>query len=226
MPMKIIVTGHLRSGTMFLVKSLAINMGIEFKLIGGVNPAPDYLLLGHSKRFRERVLGNTILKSHLMLEDIEALGDTFDGYVKIYIKRNVVDVMRSYYNVAKIGGSMFIGGKDRMEGVSFGEFIRQPNDHVFPYRGHKAYDRNRISFWKHHIENGLYATQVYYDDLLYDFEKTLTALAEELSLPLKSYKRPKYCGVAPRTGKKKTIITDEDMRFIEYEAAREDFLCS
>lgn len=185
----ILVSSHRRSGTHFLIDSLRKNIsGSEFPNHRHL-PADFNIGSLFSKQekvytiFKKLLLGKgpVIIKSHLLPEESyfptpqdkyeDLINEIFIQSKKLYISRDGKDVLISLYKYLKSESP-------------FGEFIREPNDHiVHEVRSSQDFDMNRVSYWSYHVNQWQRQNAVYFlrfEDLIKDFDTTMGQMLGEL----------------------------------------------
>lgn len=176
---KILVISHERSGSHFLINTIAFNFGygsqcidVRTDLIAGrPDPAP------HLASFKGRTISN-VFKSH---HARPLFGDSFDGLLDdfkvFYIVRDPRDVMTSYWRFA---GQALLDEGPRAESVDVFSRMR-PTGRAMFYE-HPA-SADMITRWRRHVDGWqpeVDAGNVYllrYEDLLGDFEDTLDRIS-------------------------------------------------
>ena len=204
------MVSHPRSGTHFTIDSIRKNfVDIEFQVHpGGAGLSPEGLILSHGKALRQQFsdhlnqTGETvgIFKSHMLPEDFEAaiedpilstdvreiLRTIYEEFRILYVRRDSRDVMVSHYHYIKRGGGiLFLGEMNRHSSTNLSEFIRTPNDFILPVRTFENFDRNRASYWAHHVESWMCQdriSQVSYEALSSKWEPTMQSVARDLKL--------------------------------------------
>jgi hypothetical protein len=138
---------------------------------------------------------HVVIKSHLMPSVIErmlqaselnadarqTLADIWRHAAKIYVYRDVRDVMVSRYHHQRA---------ERQ--ISFAEFLRQqPDVRGFGLRGDEEFAQNRVALWAQHVREWLHlegsappVVYLKYEDLVEQFETSFATLARALQLPL------------------------------------------
>ena len=183
---KAAVFSHERSGTHFLMNSLAANLGYvaqpwwNFDFTLGLNFHAPQGLGNYFGQVRGKSVLN-ILKSHhhvgFMSPLLEELADEFNLF---YICRDPRDVMRSFHKL--------VGGLAWDEGPSVqtpGEFMRSaPRGALLRYQKDQA--ATMLHRWADHVSGWLEAAEalgperlrvIRYEELDGDFEDTMTGLA-------------------------------------------------
>lgn len=206
--MKVMVISHERSGTHFLIDTLAINFGYDNKQIDldVTNTAyplemGDALHKGPLGELYHDLDINRVFKSHHPRDFFEACwGYLVDQYKVFYVARDGRDVMASFWRhhwkVWHNGPKCF----------TVGQFIRHfPMGYMDRYHG-KLTPRNMVDRWDYHIMSWMgtrYADVCYikYEDLSSDFERTVEKIAAHVGIkkpetPIK----PELGGVSPWRG--------------------------
>jgi len=209
-PMKIIlIVSHQRSGTHFLIDSIVKNFNnAVFPHIRPSFSTVENLLLPHDNQVTENFYNFLfsdkndakikIFKTHLLPDEFEIVLNNkiyfpnlkdrkiveyiYKNCTKIYITRDVYDVIVSLYYYMKNGGGLQNAMRQRLAEISLYDFIRMPNYHIMPCRGFSDFDRNIITYWSYHIKQWSKnnVLHVSFEDLTKNFEKTIHAIAEKL----------------------------------------------
>lgn len=176
----IIVITHERSGTHLLINCINYEKKGEFFTIGYIPKSIEYNLENYKHYTYKDIYVNTfrkdsVSKSHhqvqFMLDYLDLL---FSKYKVIYLKRELKDVLVSYYRFLK---------RDSKEFPEFSEWIfMNPNDvglnYVAPYPDpHIIIEpTNYIDRWWLHLEGWLKYSEnmlvLNYEDILGDFKTT------------------------------------------------------
>jgi len=211
----IIVISHERSGTHFLINSIAYNFpkysNNELSIESG---NPEFI----QKRL-EGVETDRILKSH---HTSEYFGDSLDDFHKFYIVRDGRDVLASCYHHYR---------QWKLQGT-FSHFIKHPKlpDHIAEYYCRPFYTSHRSMphKWVDHVKSwqGRDCWLVKYEDLTTDFNSVIRQISEKLKLlmPDKIIKPTlKNRSVQPRKGIKgdwKNYFDSECLAFFNKYAAK------
>ena len=189
----ILVSSHRRSGTHFLIDALRKNIyGAEFP---NHRHLPADLNIGSLYAKDEKVYSTfkklikshetVIIKSHLLPEESylpeprdkheELISTLFNESKKIYISRDVTDVMISLHKYLRSQKTL-------------SEFIREPNDHIVKeIRKTQPYDANRIRYWDYHINSWKQTEStksITFVELMRDFEFTMKQILSDFGYPL------------------------------------------
>jgi hypothetical protein len=175
----IIVITHERSGTHLLINCINYTNNGQFYTIGYTTNKNDYNLKGYSHTTYKDVMSNayipnSVSKSHHQVEFMnDYLDFLFNKYKVIYVKRNLLDVLTSYYK--------FIPSPDQNDFPSIEEWIfSKPDDIGRKYLQPYAPDphiivepKNYVHRWYLHTSGWLkYRNQmlvVNYEDMLLDY---------------------------------------------------------
>jgi hypothetical protein len=175
----VLVVSHERSGTHFLIDSISRNFrNAVFPVIRPSYSSLENLFLPHDKRITEKFYdflfdrspegGVKLFKTHILplefemaLERKDYFPDRRDREIvdylyncapKIYIQRDVKDVMVSLFHYMKSGGGLHVAMAERIAEISFSEFIRLPNFHIMPCRSFSDIDKNLVTYWTNHTK--------------------------------------------------------------------------
>lgn len=227
-----IVVSHERSGTHFLMNSLAAGFGyISEPFINfdqpevNINYFRPSSIAGYFKRFEDKPLANTV-KSHHPVEFFDGILERLTRrYTVFYIYRDPRDTMLSLWE--------FLHKLDWREGPKLDRcrhFIRaEPSGRLLRYQLHQY--PNMLKRWEAHVRSWLHAAEdnpevvpVAYEALNEDYAGTLKRLAERLGIELVSLERPSRTRnvVLPSTLNGQHRWSDHfneaDMAFFEREA--------
>lgn len=207
----ILVISHERSGTHFLIDSLVNNFkNVVFPVMRPSFSTVENLLLPHDKGVAEAFHsflfrdndgeGAKIFKTHLLPDEFELALNTENYFafpqdresveylyrhaLKIYISRDVRDVMVSRYHYMKSGGGLHIAMDQKFSELTVSQFIRLPNYHIMPCRSFAVYDKNLITYWKYHTNTWKrqYVSHVTYEDLKTNFTSVIKAIGTQLDI--------------------------------------------
>lgn len=189
---KILVISHERSGTHFLMNSLAANFGyvsnpymnIDRSL--GVNFHSPVAFRDLLANFQNCSIAN-IFKSH---HDLEFYRDFFSlnpmGFKILYIFRDVYEVMVSYHHHL-----LSLPWNEGAQTKNFSDFLRcTPSGAMTRYQYHHA--SSMVDRWVRHVQSALDAQTAFssdnffmldYADLNRAFEFTLERISKYLGLP-------------------------------------------
>jgi len=204
----LLVISHPRSGTHFLIDSIVRNFkNTKFPRIRPSFASVENLFLFHdskvSEMFHNYVFNDMgeeirIVKTHILPDEFEAaLGNgryfsnikdkriveyLYNEAQKIYISRDVKDVIISWYYYHKNGAGLHNAMKLRIQEATISEFMRSPNYHIMPCRSFSDFDQNLIRYWKYHNEQweGKDVIKVRYEGLKNTFVQTIRYIAKEL----------------------------------------------
>lgn len=205
----ILVVSHPRSGTHFLIDSIMRNFrDMEFPHIRPSFPSMENLLLYHDRNvsdmFHDYVFSsngkNRIVKTHILPDEFEMalnskkyfpnpkdrriMEHVYFNAEKLYISRDVKDVMVSWFYYHKSGAALHGAMASRIQDATLPEFIRFSNHHIMPCRGFSDFDENLITYWSYHNkrwkEQNVISLQ--YEDLKCNFERTMRYIASKLNV--------------------------------------------
>jgi len=183
-PGKVLVISHERSGTHFLINSIARNFGYLENMIdldyGGIEWSDPNQLMQWLRQYHDIPVPN-IFKSHHPCEFLAPVWPYLSRQFRVfYLYRDGRDVMTSFwkflgriparYNEGPITGTV-------------GEFIRaRPAGQICRYQITRS--ATMLERWVHHTNSWIDAAPpglqfVCYEDLNRDFEHTVTTLLEE-----------------------------------------------
>lgn len=225
---KIIVISHERSGTHFLMNTIADNFdyesypALDFDIGGSMNLYHSAQIAMHFSNFRGRV-EKRIAKSHLHIcffsQLIESLAEEYKIF---YVYRDPRDVLLSYWR--------FISRVPWNEGpykATIGEFIRAtPTGGMLRFQDGQPetiYER-----WQAHMRGYLVEAPqkirskinfVSYEDLNKNFDQTVTHIGDILEVEAAGFKRPEFDQrvVFPSEdgpGKSRHLLSDDDNAYI------------
>jgi hypothetical protein len=185
---KVIVAGHERSGTHFLINTLVSNFGFAPKRIDSdISSGADFYIRDHFRVFLAavgKVNGGRIIKEHHHLGFFDGLFDFVrENFIVFYMYRNPADVMCSYWR--------YVHAAERREGpltATPGAFMRAP-----PRGGMLRYQMEQhatvLDRWRSHVDawttvgvEKADVTPISYEDLNLDFEATVGRLAARLGM--------------------------------------------
>ncbi len=219
----ILIATHPRSGTHFIINALCMNFrDVEFPQIRNTYSTLEGLFLTHDKTYTkewQQCLSEDnnkikVFKTHLMPSEIsraldnefylnekeKAIIKTIYEHSKIVnIYRDGRDVILSWYFYQKdAAGGLSTGTEIRIKECTFSEFIRMPNKYYMPIRGFEEKDKNRVEYWRAHVNEWLAkedAVHLKYETLYNDFEATIRNLASSLGMQERLFdkiKRPEF----------------------------------
>ena len=222
-----LVVSHERSGTHFLMNTLALNFGyrpyVDLDERPGFDPRSTPQILGF-------LLGTawplqTVLKSHHPVEFFPILPRLAEIYEIFYIVRDPRDALLSFrrYLAESPPGTGPVT-------ATLGEFLRAaPSGGVRRYQGQAA--ATMVDRWRLHVEGWLAAaeplagrlTVVRYDDLDERFAASVERLAAALGQPCLAPRRPSLTEsvIHPGpggSGRHRTVLTAADQEFVRKQA--------
>jgi hypothetical protein len=233
---KTIVISHERSGTHFLMNSIAQNFGyiakpwIDFDFKLGLNfYAPRYLKSDFFDKIHHKPISQ-IIKSHHSVDFLkELLPFLCEQYNILYIYRDPRDVMVSGWRIVNRVNYSDLS----LTTETVGEYIRaEPAGWKMRYQ--MKQERNMLQRWKSHVEGWIeVATEINttyqpgiqllrYEDLNLHFEDTIKTIADYAQLPLGQINRPDVDDNVIGDGKGKVgsyndYLSTEDLAFIDTE---------
>ena len=224
---KAMVVSHERSGTHFLMNTLAQNFGyivtpwVNFDFDLGINFHSSQALRAFFAQMAGKPVLN-IVKSHHQFAFFEPIiDDLLDEFHVFYVYRDPRDVMASFRRVV-----------DHMEwdfGPKFatvGEFMRAP-PRAASLRYQKQQAATMLERWKHHVEGWTRCAKAHqglivvrYEDLNGDFEATLAAIAGRIAMPCPNPTRPALDENVVLAGKgevggSRDLLTADDRAYVE-----------
>ena len=199
---KVAVISHERSGTHFLMNTLALNFNyitnpwwnLDFEQ--GLNFHAPQSLLDYFKQVHNKPVLN-VLKSHHPVEFFVDIMDYLrDQFILFYIYRDPRDTMLSnwklisYYHTQK--------WDEGPKSDSVGEFLRaEPRGAMLRYQ--KRQEKTVLHRWQHHVEGWLdysedngdgFIMTLRYEDLNLDFNNTVKKIGAFLGRPVIMPRRP------------------------------------
>ena len=223
---KVLVMSHERSGTHFLIDSIAANFGYDSNVIDfhieDSNDISNKRTLEYRERVQQKVKElyplntNQIFKSHHDVKFFDGMLDELkDNFHIFYIERAVCDVLTScyhYYNIPQL--THFPQEKDV---VKFLELV--PYKYVTDGAYSFTKSENQVLRWKNHVEGWRSAgvTVITYESLNNNFVLCMDVVASVLGVAPTSCTQPSLGGVAPRkgvVGDHKNLFTPEQIRYI------------
>ena len=209
----IIVASHPRSGTHFLIDSLTLNLkNISFPKIRPSYSTIENLILPHDQEIYmqwEKWLSECeknnlvpIIKTHCLPDDIatfikiseskeaKLLKKIFNNSIQIYIKRDPLTTLKSWFEFAKGGTVVTLNSAQyRFQNLQFKDFLLLENLHKMPHRNFSNFDKNLIEFlsyhhsaWISHINKKESGIIVNYEDLKENYDNTLNKILIKLKL--------------------------------------------
>ena len=227
---KAAVIGHERSGTHFLMNTLAYNFGyisapwfnFDFEL--GINFHAPQAILNILKQMHDKPVLN-ILKSHHPIEFFRDFIDYFaEQFFIFYIYRDPRDVMVSNWKLINFYHAQ--GWDEGPKVRTVGEFIRsQPRGAMLRYQ--KEQEPTVLHRWQTHVEGWLnYAEKnkdkvlaIKYEDLNLDFDNAVKRIGAFTKQEVVAPKRPSRFENVIKPGKGKVgayreYFSVEDNEFV------------
>jgi hypothetical protein len=221
----IIVASHERSGTHFLINTLALNFGFDARWIDSdIAAGADFYLPSHFRSFLEciRTAGRgRLIKEHHHFAFFDGLIEQLRRhFIVFYVYRNPADVMCSYWR--------YVHAAERREGplcATVADFMR-----AAPAGGMLRYQMQQhatvLDRWRSHVDAwttpGVAEADVVpirYEDLNLDFAATVARLAARLGVACPNPVRPSPARQVMVAGPGKVggfrdLIGEEDVAFI------------
>ena len=223
---KLIVISHERSGTHFLMNTMATNFGyaskpwINFDFELGINFHFPPAILKYLGKFKAYNMLN-IVKSHHQLAFFEPiLPELLEDYQILYIHRHPGDVMPSMMRLLNA-----LKADEGPRCATPGELIRcAPSGGMMRYQ--KQGQPNMIARWRDHVgpwvsygEKDPRVAVISYEDLYQDFENTVRKLGAIVKQPVGEIRMPSSTDNVVLPGKGgisdwKKKFSAEDVAFI------------
>ena len=222
---RLLVVSHERSGTHFLMNTVASAFGyvanpwIDFDHhAANINYFHPPSVAGFFAKLGEHRLANTVKSHHQAAFFEDCLAAVLERFTILYIYRDPIDVMRSCQR--------FMHRWDWLEGPrteSLGAYIRaEPQGHMMRYQiGQHA---NMLKRWQAHVEGWVAAADaqdgvqlVRFEDLDQNYEKTVAELGDALGLAPRLHERPsrEQDVIAPTVGESDgTLLDSGDCAFV------------
>jgi len=221
----LIICSHPRSGSNFLFNAIRFNTdvfdfpkdnatffsSIEHLLLPGDKSIVDDWISWFERNISQK--NSPIIRTNCLPEDLQKfvkLVPSNKATVKIvkyilkkgiflYIKRDPLETLVSWYKYAKSGGTITSSGSGlRLQNTKLNDFCNIPNLHKLPHRNFENYDLTTISFlakhhllWKKFIKKNKNGYIISYSDLKYDYEKTINNIFYNLKKDFNLIKIPK-----------------------------------
>lgn len=227
---KIAVFSHERSGTHFLMNSIAVNFdyisnpwfNFDNELNLNFHSADE--LQGFLSQLRSKPVAN-ILKSHHPFEFLSPVIDELCNEFKVfYIIRDPRDAIISNWKLINS-----LGWDEGPRGTTVSEFIfNPPSGRMMRYQKHN--EESMLSRWKTHVSGWMSfiendpaqrAMAIRYEDLNISFDTVLPRISEYLELPLKQIIRPNReanvigVGAGTKGGYTSYLNQEENNRILE-----------
>jgi hypothetical protein len=226
----VIVASHERSGTHFLINTLALNFGFAAKHVDSdIASGADFYIRSHFQTFLDclrQVGSGRILKEHHHLVFFDGMLEHLrEKFIVFYVYRNPADVMCSHWR--------YVRSVERREGPiteTPGAFMR-----AAPWGGMLRYQMEQqasvLDRWRSHVDawttlgvEAAGAIPVVYEELNLDFEATVARLAARLGVPCPRPVRPSLTEnvMEPGPGKVggfRDLLGADDIAFIRQAAA-------
>jgi len=226
---KIMVISHERSGTHFLMNTLALNFGyianpwLNLDYEKGINFHAPAALMAFFRHFHDRSLLN-VTKSHHQIGFLLPLLEYLAGQFHIfYIYRDPRDVMTSFWKLISS-----LGWDEGPRTATVGDFMRAaPRGGILRYQ--KEQSPTILHRWQDHIDGWLTAAEtaatdnihlVSYEALSTDFDNTVKRIAHRLgaqvSIPVQPRKGEDSVLPGPgMVGRHREFFTPDDDAFME-----------
>lgn len=169
----LIIVSHPRSGSHFLLTSILQNckhfktvipfFSLETLLVPGDKTVSENFLSWYKNILNKGdvpILGTNCLREDCMefvnkmpkdRDDVKIINHIINQGVFIYIERDPVQSLLSWYKLAKSGGAMaFSGSKTRLSKLEYKDFYELPNLHKMPHRDFQDFDTKTIKFIAYH----------------------------------------------------------------------------
>ena len=223
---KIAVISHERSGTHFLMNTLAMNFDYDSEnwwnldYHTGINFYSPQAILQYLDQARGKAIIN-ILKSHHTADFFNGiLADVLSEFDIFYIYRDPRDTLISTWNLFQK-----FGWDEGPRCYNPGQFIREaPSGGMMRYQ--KVNHQNIVQRWVNHVEGWIKSAQkhprihlIQYEELNLNFDETLKGIASKLNLELSAIKRPSstknVIGSGPaKVGGQRSLLRRDDLAFI------------
>lgn len=229
---KAIVISHERSGTHFLMNSLAENFGYvsypwwNFDYNQPINFHDPSIISGFLRMSHDQSVLN-ILKSHHPIEFFESnLEYLMEQFFVFYIYRDPRDVLLSYWKLVN-----HFPWDEGPKTQTIGEFIRsEPRGAMLRYQ--KQQEANIVNRWRTHVSGWLefhesnpgckiFVTR--FEDLDLEFDSVIEKISTFTEMEITTPKRPDKFRNVISTGEGKSgtfidLLDDNDLKFIANEA--------
>lgn len=196
---KVAVISHERSGTHFLMNTLALNFGYiidpwwNFDFEQGLNFHAPHGLLAYLKQVHDKPVLN-ILKSHHQIDFFRGVGDYLqEQFFVFYIYRDPRDVMVSNW---KLINQLPWDEGPKTRTVS--EFIRSaPRGAMLRYQ--KEQEQTLLHRWQTHVEGWIHFAEskagrqlivIRYEELNLHFDAVVKAIGARIGHPVETVVRP------------------------------------
>jgi len=195
---KLMVVSHERSGTHFLLNSLANSFGyykesFDFDYSLGINFFDQANIMDFFMTWTNVSLLNIIKSHHNFYFFDQIIDQLLQDYKILYIYRDPRDIMVSYWN--------FLNHCKWHEGPkvdNISDFIKSaPKDNMLRYQ--KAQEETILDRWNTHIKSWVFEpnentknsiTYVSYEDLNKNYETEMQNIAEKLNMQMQKLERP------------------------------------
>ena len=239
---KVLVVSHERSGTHFLINTIALNFPyysnrvIPFSSMDTINPSSKQLQKVEQvmeKKFHSYFNKHPkrIFKSHLQYYFVKNYFEELTKEYEIfYIVRNGKDVLTSMFYFCK--NYQNLPHKPFPIENNFSNFIRL-KPYNYPFDGSKSYKKseNFVSRWVNHVESWLKVQNeiniIKYENLKNNFENEINTISKSLQIsPPQKIQIPqlsKSNSISPRKGKIndwKNIFSEKDKLFFSQHAEK------
>lgn len=208
---KILVVSHERSGTHFLIDSIALNSNLNNKQIDLYTehylPPSEQQLISYKNNLQQDMRGyfgkstDRIFKSHHDVRFFDGILEEFKKEFDIlYIKRNALDCLTSCYHYYSKHPHVDFPYSQDIDRFLFGT---KPYDHLTDSAYSFKRSQNNVLRWLNHThgweKTGVHVTS--YESLSSNFQHEIGSIFTALRLEGPMYfQRPPLGGVAPRKG--------------------------
>lgn len=222
------VVSHERSGTHFLMNTLALNFSyiakpwINFDFELGLNFHASSDLQSFFKQIEGKPILNLVKSHHQLAFFTDFVDELADDFHIFYIYRDPRDVMASFWRMIQ-----HLGWDEGPKTETVGQFMRSaPSGGLLRYQ--KEQVPNMVYRWQAHVEDwlalahqdgGEHVIAIRYENLNLEFDETVKRIGERIERPVQNPVRPDKNEnvVVPGTGKvggHRELFTAEDLEFV------------